>query len=93
MACGPQTRVPLRPARRTIVKIRTRIATAVTVALASVFVAAPAFASPIGQDNSDSMFSSVGQPVDVVAISIVGVILLAVVLIGSTLVGNLFEKK
>lgn len=74
-------------------KIRTRIATAVTVALASVFVAAPAFASPGLQDNSDSMFMSVGQPVDVVAISIVGVILLAVVLIGSTLAGNLFEKK
>ncbi len=74
-------------------KIRTRIATAVTVALASVFVAAPAFASGGEQDNSHSMFSSAGHPVDVVAISIVGVVLLAIVLIGSTLVGNLFEKK
>ncbi|MBL3698350.1 hypothetical protein [Leucobacter luti] len=73
-------------------KIRTRIATAVTVALASVFVAAPAFASG-GTDTGDSMFSSAGQPVDVVAISIVGVVLLAVILIGSTLIGNLFEKK
>ncbi len=73
-------------------KIRTRIATAVTAALASVFVAAPAFANG-GADTTDSMFSSAGQPVDVVAISIVGVVLLAVVLIGSTLIGNLFEKK
>lgn len=72
-------------------KIRTRIATAVTVALASVFVAAPAFAH--GGDTGESTFSSAGQPVDVVAISIVGVVLLAIVLIGSTLIGNLFEKK
>ncbi|MGJ0203938.1 hypothetical protein [Leucobacter sp. gxy201] len=71
-------------------KIRTRIAAAVTVALASVFVAAPAFAH---EGEEHSMFSSAGTPVDVVAISIVGVVLLAVVLIGSTLVGNLFEKK
>ena len=71
-------------------KIRTRIATAVTVGLASVFVAGPAFAS---DGTSQSMFSSAGHPVDVVAISIVGVILLAISLIGGTLVGNLFEKK
>lgn len=70
------------------VKIRTRIATAVTVALASVFVAAPAFAT-----TGEVEFSSAGHPVDVVAISIVGVVLLAIVLIGSTLIGNLFEKK
>ncbi|MGO1539426.1 MAG: hypothetical protein ACTHW3_08650 [Leucobacter sp.] len=69
-------------------KIRTRIATAVTAALASVFVAAPAFAH-----DGEHSFSSAGQPVDVVAISIVGVILLGIVLIGSTLIGNLFEKK
>lgn len=75
-------------------KIRTRIATAVTVALASVFVGAPAFASE-GVERIDTLaeFSSAGQPVDVVAISIVGVVLLGVVLIGSTLLGNLFEKK
>ncbi|MFT4232347.1 MAG: hypothetical protein QM606_06185 [Leucobacter sp.] len=71
-------------------KIRTRIATAVTVALASVFVAAPAFAHD-GHDE-ESMFSTAGHPLDIVAISIVGVVLLAVVLIGSTAVGNLFEK-
>lgn len=73
-------------------KIRTRIATAVTVALASVFVAAPAFAHD-GEDHGASQFSSAGHPLDIVAISIVGVVLLAVVLIGSTLIGNLFEKK
>lgn len=71
-------------------KIRTRIAAAVTVALASVFVAAPAFAH---DGHEHSMFSSAGQPVDVVAVSIVGVILLAVALIGGTLVGNLFNKN
>lgn len=71
-------------------KIRTRIATAVTVALASVFVATPAFAH-VGPEANQ--FSSAGHPVDVVAISIVGVVILAVVLIGSTLIGNLFEKK
>jgi len=71
-------------------KIRTRIAAAVTVALASVFSAAPAFAH---EGHEHSMFSSAGNPLDVVAISIVGVILLAIVLIGGTLVGNLFEKK
>jgi hypothetical protein len=70
------------------VKIRTRIATAVTVALATVFMAGPAFATT-GEVN----FSSAGEPLDVVAISIVGVVLLAVILVGSTLIGNLFEKK
>lgn len=74
-------------------KIRTRIATAVTVALASVFVAAPAFAHGDEDHGTQSMFSSAGQPVDIVAISIVAVVLLGVILIGSTLVGNLFEKK
>ncbi|MBL3686695.1 hypothetical protein D3248_06980 [Leucobacter zeae] len=73
-------------------KIRTRIATAITVVLASLFVATPALAHG-DEDHGASMFSSAGNPVDIVAISIVGVILLAVVLIGSTLIGNLFEKK
>lgn len=73
-------------------KIRTRITTAVAVALATVFVATPAFAHE-GHDHGETMLSAVGQPVDVVAISILGVILLAVVLIGSTLAGNLFNKK
>ena len=69
-------------------KIRTRIATAVTVALTSMLVAAPTFAVDGKVD-----FASTGDPLDVVAIAIVGVVLLAVALLGSTLVGNLFEKK
>ncbi|MBK0420988.1 hypothetical protein JD292_02680 [Leucobacter sp. CSA2] len=73
-------------------KFRTRIAAAAVAATVSLFVATPAFASG-GGDDTHSMFSSAGQPVDVVAISITGVIILAVVLIGSTLIGNLFEKK
>lgn len=75
-------------------KIRTRIATAVTLALTTVFVGAPAFASE-GGEKIDTLaeFSSAGQPVNVVAISIVGVILLGFVLLVSTAVGNLFEKK
>lgn len=73
-------------------KIRTRIATAVTAAFASVFVAAPAFASAPVADGANP-YSSAGQPVDVVAISIVGVVILGIVLVGATLVGNLFEKK
>ncbi|RGE23798.1 hypothetical protein [Leucobacter sp. wl10] len=72
-------------------KIRTRIAIAVTAALASVFAAAPAFAN--AGNDSESMFSTAGDPLDIVAISVVGVVLLAIVLIGSTLIGNLFVKK
>lgn len=75
-------------------KIRTRIAAAVTVALATVFIGAPAFASE-GVEKIDTLaqFSSAGEPVNVVAISIVGIVLLAVVLLGSTAIGNLFTKK
>lgn len=75
-------------------KIRTRIATAVTVALATVLVGTPAFASEGGERiDTHAPFSAAGEPVNVVAISIVGIVLLAVVLLGSTAVGNLFEKK
>ena len=85
----------MHPYRGDTVKIRTRIAAAVTVALASVFIGAPAFAAEGHGEKIDTLaeFSSVGQPVDVVAISIVGVVLLAVVLIGSTLIGKLFDPK
>lgn len=69
-------------------KISTRIATAVVAALASVFVAGPAFAN-----SGEIQFSAAGDPLDVVAISIVGIVLLAITLVGSTLIGNLFEKK
>lgn len=75
-------------------KIRTRIAAAVTVALASVFIASPAFAEEGNAiEDPARQFSTAGQPLDWVAISIVGVVLLAIVLIGSTSIGNLFEKK
>lgn len=74
-------------------KIRTRITAAVTVAFATVFIAAPAFASEGAKVDTLAPFSSAGQPVDVVAISVVILVLLAVVLLLSTLIGNLFEKK
>ena len=73
-------------------KIRTRIATAVTVALASVFVAAPAFAHN-GEDHAKSIFDHSGGHVNVAAILITGAILLAIVLFLSVAIGNLFEKK
>lgn len=74
-------------------KIRTRITAAVTVALATVFIGAPAFASGGGSLDTLAEFSSAGQPVDIVASSIVVLVLLAVVLLLATLIGNLFEKK
>ncbi|MEV8337437.1 hypothetical protein [Leucobacter sp. NPDC077196] len=73
-------------------KIRTRIATAVTVALASVFVAVPAFASG-GGDATDAALSSAGDPLNIPGIAAVGIVLLLIVLIGSKLAGDLFEKK
>ena len=72
-------------------KILTRIATAITAALVSLFIATPALAHG-GEEHGDS-FSSAGQPVDVVAILIVGAVLLAIVLLLSQLIGNLFEKS
>lgn len=71
-------------------KIRTRIATAVSVALATLFVSTPAFAHG---DEEHSTFSSVGEPVHVIPILIVGIVLLVITLLTSTWVGNLFEKK
>lgn len=73
-------------------KTRTRLAVAFTAVVASLFTAAPAFAHE-GVVEHVNEFSSAGQPVDVVAISIVGLVLLAFVLVSSTLIGNLFEKK
>ncbi|WP_449277896.1 hypothetical protein [Leucobacter sp. GX24907] len=74
-------------------KIRTRITTAVTVALASIFLAAPAFASEEVEkyDPSDA-FSAAGEPVQVVPILIVGLVLLAIVLLLSSLIGRLFDQ-
>lgn len=71
-----------------------RIATAFTVALASVFVAAPAFAAETGERfNPADEFSLAGEPLQVYAILICGAILLAVVLGTAQLLGNLFNKK
>lgn len=72
-------------------KIRTRIITAITAAIASVFIASPALAAE--PHLGESQYSTAGTPVDIVAISIVMVILLAVVLIGSVLIGKLFNVK
>ncbi|MBC9943377.1 hypothetical protein ICL81_02375 [Leucobacter sp. cx-328] len=75
-------------------KIFTRIATAVTAAIASVFIAAPAFASTEGEKiDFHAMYSTAGNAHNMVAISIVMLVLLAVVLLASTGLGNLFEKK
>ncbi len=74
----------------------TRITTAVIAAVASLFVAAPAFASGgEGGEGTDYMaqFSSAGEPVNVVAILIVGAVLLVIVLGLAQLIGNMFEKK
>lgn len=87
------TAAPAQILRGDTVKIRTRITAAVTVALATVFIGAPAFASEGEKIDTLAPFSAAGQPLDVVAISIVGLVLLAVVLVLSTLIGNLFEKK
>lgn len=75
-------------------KIRTRIATAATVALSTVLVSAPAFASEgVEKIDTHAPFSAAGQPVDAVATSIVGIVLLAVVMLTSTLIGNQFAKN
>lgn len=75
-------------------KIFTRIAAAITAALVSVFVAAPAFASEGGEKfNPADQFSSAGEPVNTVAILIVGAVLLVIVFVTAQLIGNLFEKS
>lgn len=75
-------------------KTVTRIATALTAAVLSIFIASPAFAAgDVEKFNPADQFSAAGQPVDTVAILIVGAVLLVVVLGASTLLGNLFEKK
>lgn len=76
-------------------KIRTRIAAAVTTVLVSLFVATPAFAAEGGHGGNDldSMFSRAHDPMQYGAIIAVGVILLVIVLATSILVGRLFDKK
>lgn len=77
-------------------KIITRIATAITAAFVSLFVAAPAFAAGgHGGEKYDpaAQFSAAGQPVDTAAILITGAILLVIVLLTSQLVSGLFAKS
>ena len=80
---------------KTVSRIATAVSAAIVAALASVFVAAPAFASEAGGEkfNPNAQFSTAGEPVQVGAILICGLILLAIVLILAQVVGNLFEKK
>lgn len=74
-------------------KIFARIAAALTAVMASLFVAAPAFAhEAVEKYNPADEFSAAGQPVDLVATLIVVAVLLAVVLIVAQVVGDLFEK-
>lgn len=70
-----------------------RIATAVTAALASVFVAVPAFANDGESHDPAAQFSSAGEPLQVWAILIVGAVLLVLVLLLAQWIGNAFEKK
>lgn len=71
-----------------------RIATAAVAAIASIFVAAPAFASEGGTKiDFTEQFSTAGEPVQVGAILIVGFVLLALVLLLSLAASAPFEKK
>lgn len=76
-------------------KIFTRIATALTAAFVSLFIAAPAFAAEGHGErvNSGDAFSSAGEPVNVMAILIVGAVLLVVVLALAAWLTDLTEKK
>lgn len=74
-------------------KIRTRIAAAVTAVVATLFVATPAVAAEPQTHVGTAQYSTAGTPVDIVAIAIVMFVLLIVVIGASQLVGNLFEKK
>jgi len=79
------------------VKTVRRIATAVSaavVAIASIFVAAPAFAhEEVERFNPAAQFSTAGEPVQVYAILICGIILLAIVLVLAQWIGSAFDKK
>lgn len=72
-------------------KFIAKTVTAIIAAVASIFVAAPAFAEE--PHVGISQYSTAGGPADIVAITIVMVVLLVVILALSTWVGNLFEKK
>lgn len=72
-------------------KIRTRIMAIVASVIATISVATPALAAE--PHVGTSQYSSAGQPVDIVAISIVMIVLLVVTVGGGALVGKLFDKK
>ncbi|GAA2181145.1 hypothetical protein GCM10009847_21800 [Leucobacter tardus] len=76
-------------------KTRTRIATAVTTALLSLFVAAPAFAAEGGHGGNDldSMFSRANDSFQYGAIFAVIIILAVIVIATSIVVGRLFDKQ
>lgn len=79
---------------KTITRTASTIGAAIIAALASVFVATPAFAAEeVEKFDPAAQFSTAGEPLQVGAILIVGIVLLAIVLILAQLVGNLFEKK
>ncbi len=78
---------------KTLSRLATTVTAALTAAFLTLFVAAPAMASEeIEKYNPADEFSTVGQPLDVVAILVTGAIVLVIVLVLAQLVGNLFEK-
>lgn len=70
-----------------------RIATATVAAIASLFIAAPAFANEGGGHDPLTTYSTAGEPLQVWAILIVGAVLLVLVLLLAQSIGNAFEKK
>ena len=79
---------------KTIARIAATASAAVTAALLSVFVAAPALASEGGEKiDTYAEFSTAGEPLQIGAILIVGFVLLAVVLLTAQGISALFEKK
>lgn len=80
---------------KTIARTAAAVTTAVIAALASMFVAAPAFASEEGGEkfNPAAQFSTAGDPLQVGAILICGAILLVIVLLLAQLIGSSFDPK
>lgn len=71
-----------------------RIATAIIAAVASVFIAAPAFAHDAPEKyNPADAFSTVDHPLQVGAILLCGAILLILVLLLAQWIGSAFTKK
>lgn len=72
-------------------KTVTRILATIGAVVAGLFIASPALAAE--PHLGHSQYSTAGQPLDIVAISIVMLVLLVVVLALSTAAGSLFDKK